>query len=144
MRIKQSNNYGWERPEIMHKYSLMWCSRLKFIANEHKFLNNMLKDKIFSFAESHLIPKGEKLMEQLDELQKEAEMLVHKIELHRNGLRILFDGIDNQEDWNYKHEHRKLLIKMHEFDSKNNFLKKEIFRTITEALKHHKQKRLLN
>lgn len=144
MRIKQTNYYGWERPDIMHNYSLMWCSRLKFIANEHKFLKNMLKDKIFSLAESHLIPKGEKLMEELDALKKEADMLVRKIELHRNGLRILFDGLNDQDDWNYKHEHRKLMIKMHEFDSKNSCLKKEIFKTITEALKHHKQKRLLN
>ena len=143
MKTKKSNNYGWERPEIMHKYSLMWCSRLKFISKEQEFLKNMLKEKIFTIAESHLIPQAEKLMEELDELKKEADIMVHKIDLHRNGLRVLFDKIDNQDDWDYKHAHRKLMIKMHEFDGKNQCLKKEIFKTITDAIRHQKQKRLM-
>ncbi len=142
MKTKISNNYGWERPEIMHKYSVMWCSRLNFILKEQEFLTRMLKEKVYSIVESHLTAKAEKLIEQLEELKKEAHDLLRGVNIHRNGLRVLFDGIQNQDDWDYKHAHRKLMIKMHEFDSTNQCLKKEIFHTITEAIKHQKQKRL--
>ncbi|WP_159039923.1 hypothetical protein [Christiangramia fulva] len=142
MRTKISNCYGWERPEIMHKYSVMWCSRLNFISKEQEFLTRMLKEKVFLIMDSDLTAKAEKLIEQLDHLKKEAISLLRQVNLHRNGLRILFDKVTHEEDWDYKHAHRKLMIKMHEFDSKNQALKKEIFRTITTAIKHQKQKRL--
>lgn len=142
MKTKLSNNYGWERPDIMHKYSVMWCSRLNFISKEQEFLKRMLKEKVFSIVDANLTAKAEDLIEKLEELKAEADMLIHKVSLHRNGLRVLFDGINNQDDWDYKHDHRKLLIKMHEFDSKNQCLKKEIFKTISSAIKHQKQKKL--
>lgn len=142
MKTKVSNNYGWERPEIMHKYSVMWCSRLNFISKEQQFLKKLLNEKVFSIVDANLTSKTEDLIEKLEGLKKEAEILLHKVNLHRNGLRVLFDGIHNQEEWDYKHNHRKLLIKMHEFDSKNQSLKKEIFKTISDAIKHQKQKRL--
>lgn len=142
MKTKISNNYGWERPEIMHKYSIMWCSRLNFISKEQEFLTKMLKEKVFSIVDVHLTAKAEQLIERLDSLKKEAQSLLGQVSLHRNGLKVLFDGLDNQDDWDYKHAHRKLMIKMHEFDSNNQNLKKEIFRTITAAIKHQKQKQL--
>lgn len=142
MKTKLSNNYGWERPDIMHKYSVMWCSRLNFISKEQEFLKRMLKERVFSIVDANLTAKAEDLIEKLEELKTEADMLIRKVSLHRNGLRVLFDGINDQEDWDYKHDHRKLLIKMHEFDSKNQNLKKEIFKTISNAIKHQKQKRL--
>lgn len=143
MEIQASNNfYGWENPEVMHTYSVMWHSRLNFINKEQEFLAQMLKEKIFNLLQSHLLSRAENLFKQLEQLKKEAQSLIEKVVRHKNGLRIPFDGIESAEDWDYKHQHRKLMIKMHEFDSKNQNLKKEIFRTISEAIKHQKQKLL--
>ncbi|MCP9200860.1 hypothetical protein MKO06_13145 [Gramella sp. GC03-9] len=143
MRTKEINSYGWERPDIIHKNSIMWDSRLSFIVKELDFLNSMLNANIYPIVESHLIEKSEVLKEQLKDLKTEVSSLLTKIKMHINGVKILFDkSIKTEEDYNYKHEHRKIMIKMHEFDSSYQNLKKEIFKTVTEAWKHQKQKKL--
>lgn len=143
MKAKVSNNYGWERPDIMHKNSVMWHSRLKFILKELEFLNNLLKENVFPITESHLAGKAEDLIEKLGSLEKEVSILDSKVGQHMNGLKVLFDDKkQNQKEWDYKHEHRKLMIKVHEFDSNYQNLKKEIFKTVTAAIKHQKQKRI--
>lgn len=143
MKTRISNNYGWERPDIMHKNSVMWHSRLRFILKEVEFLNNLLKENVFPITESHLAGKAEDLIEKLESLKKEVSILESKVSQHKNGLRVLFEEKkQNQQEWDYKHEHRKLMIKVHEFDSTYQNIKKEIFRTVTKAIKHQKQKRI--
>lgn len=143
MKTRVSNNYGWERPDLMHKNSVMWHSRLKFILKELEFLNNLLRENVFPITESHLAGKAEDLIERLESLENEVGVLESKVSKHMNGLNILFDNMkQKQKEWDYKHEHRKLMIKVHEFDSNYQNLKKEIFRTVTSAIKHQKQKRI--
>ena len=143
MNTRISNNYGWERPDLMHKNSVMWNSRLSFIIKELEFLNTLLNDNIYPILESHLTQKTEMLKEEILSLKTEVTGLLNKIKMHINGVKILFDHTNRlQEDWTYKHEHRKIMIKMHEFDSKYQCLKKEIFRTVKDAIRHHKQKRI--
>ncbi|MCH4824383.1 hypothetical protein ML462_14515 [Gramella lutea] len=143
MKTKSSNAYGWESPEIIHKYSVIWHSRLSFILKELEFLKTLLNNNIFPIVESHLADKAEDYLEELAELRKEVSSLLHKVTMHKNGVKILFLKQPLYEnDWDYKHEHRKLLIKMHEFDSKFQILKKEIFRLVKDAIKHQKQKRI--
>lgn len=143
MKTKISNNYGWERPDLMHRNSVMWDSRLSFILKELQFLNTLLNENIYPIVESNLATKSEELIEQLSELKTEVSVLLDKIHMHINGVKILFDNTNKSDiGWGYKHEHRKIMIKMHEFDSKYQCLKKEIFKVITEALRHQKQKRI--
>ena len=138
-----SNAYGWESPDIIHQYSVIWHSRLNFILKELEFLKGLLNNNIFPIVESHLTEKAENFMEQLSELKKEVSTLLQKVALHKNGVKILFLKQPAYEnEWDYKHEHRKLMIKMHEFDSKYQIIKKEIFRIVKEAIKHQKQKRI--
>ncbi|MDX1761837.1 MAG: hypothetical protein R3218_06750 [Christiangramia sp.] len=143
MKTKVSSAYGWEGPEIMNKYSTIWYSRLNFILKELEFLKDLLNKNIFPIVESHLNMQAEKYLEKLSELKTEVSNLLHKIELHKNGVKALFiKQAPYENEWNYKHEHRKLLIKMHEFDSKYQAIKKEIFRTVKDAIRHQKQKRI--
>lgn len=143
MKAQISNNYGWERADLMHKGSVMWHSRLNFILKELQFLNTLLNENIYPIVESNLAAKSEELIEQLIVLKIEVPELLNKIHMHINGERILFENSNKSENsWGYKHEHRKIMIKMHEFDSKYQCLKKEIFKVVTEALKHQKQKRI--
>ena len=143
MYTKISNAYGWESPEIIHNYSVIWHSKLNFILKKIEFLKDLLKNNIFSIVETHLTRKGEKYMEELKEMKSEVSSLLNKVTLHKNGVKILFvRQFPYDSVWDYKHEHRKLMIKMHEFDSKYQLIKKEIFGMVKEAIKHFKQKRI--
>lgn len=143
MKTKISNDYGWESPDIMHKFSNAWNSKLSFINKEVDFLTDLLNQNVYPIVESHLICQAEKFIEDLQQLKNEMSSLLKSIREHKNKVKILFsEGQVNDQQWAYKHEHRKLMIKMHEFDSKYQNLKKSIFRTVKEALKHHKQKLL--
>lgn len=143
MKTKISNNYGWERPDLMHKNSVMWHSRLSFILKELDFLNSLLNENVFPIVESHMVPEAENLKEKIVDLKIEVSDLLSKVRVHKNGLKILFGDMNkHEEDWDYKHQHRKIMIKMHEFDSKYQNMKKQIFRTVTQAIRHKKQKRI--
>lgn len=143
MKTKVSNAYGWECPEVMHKYSMMWHSRLSFILKELDFLKELLNQHIYPIVESHLTQEAEKYLEVISDLHKEVAALLQKVSLHKNGVKILFlKQAPYENEWDYKHEHRKLMIKMHEFDSKYQAVKKEIFRVVKNAIRHQKQKRI--
>ena len=143
MKTKVSNAYGWECPEIMHKNSTIWYSRLSFILKEVEFLKDLLNKNIFPIVESHLTTKAEKFLEKLAEFKSEVSELLNKVSLHKNGVKILFiKQAPYENEWDYKHEHRKLMIKMHEFDSKYQAIKKQIFSIVKEAIRHQKQKRI--
>ncbi|SDR92576.1 hypothetical protein [Gramella sp. MAR_2010_147] len=141
MNTRISNDYGWESPHLMHTYSNVWDSKLNFISKEVEFLKNLLHQNVYSIVGSELSREAEKFIQELGELKIEMSSLIELIHDHKNKLKILFSDLKNTEQsWAYKHEHRKLMIKMHEFDSKYQNLKKSVFRTIKKALKHHKQK----
>ncbi|MCG9972801.1 hypothetical protein [Christiangramia crocea] len=143
MKTKASNNYGWERPDLMHKNSVMWHSRLSFILKELDFLNNLLNENVFPIVESHMVTEAEKLKEKLMDLKTEVSNLLSKVSVLRNGLKILFEGVEKfEQEWDYKHQHRKIMIKVHEFDSKYQNIKKEIFKMVTQAIRHNKQKQI--
>lgn len=143
MKTKVTNNYGWERPDLMHKNSVMWHSRLSFILKELQFLNSLLNENVFPIVESHTEIQAESLKEKLVNLKIEVMSLLTKVTNHKNGLKILFHETEQfEEEWDYKHQHRKLMIKVHEFDSTYQNTKKEIFRLVTQAIKHNKQKRI--
>ncbi|MDR5589903.1 hypothetical protein [Christiangramia sp. SM2212] len=143
MKTKISNDYGWESPDIMHKYSSVWNSKLNFIYKEVDFLTDLLNQNVYPIVESHLTKQAEKFIQDLNKLKNEMSDLLKSIRDHKNRVKILFsEGQLGEQKWAYKHEHRKLMIKMHEFDSKYQNLKKSIFKTVKEALRHQKQKLL--
>jgi GTP:adenosylcobinamide-phosphate guanylyltransferase len=104
----------------------------------------MLKEYTLPIIESHLLSKVKGLIDRLTKYKQQTETILNKITVHRNGLQVMVDGINQLEEENkYKKEHRKLLIDVNQFSLEYNDLKKEIFRTISQALKQQKQKRLL-
>lgn len=135
----------WKSAEEMHFSSIQWISELNFIKDEHLFFEDMLKEYTLPIIESHLLSKAKDLIDRLTKHQQKTELLLNKITAHRNGLQIMIDGINQLEEENkYKKEHRKLLIEVNQFELEYNDLKKEIFKTVSQALKQQKQKRLLS
>jgi len=135
----------WKSAEEMHFSSIQWISELNFIKDEDQFFEDMLKEYTMPIIESHLLSKVKGLIDRLTKYKQKTETLLNKILEHRNGLQIMVDGINQLEEENrYKKEHRKLLIDVNQFSLEYNDLKKEIFETISQALKLQKQKRLLS
>lgn len=135
----------WKSAEEMHFSSNQWISELNFIKDEHLFLEAMLKEYTMPIIESHLLSKVRDLIARITKYHQKTETLLNRITEHRNGLQIMVDGINQLEEENgYKKEHRELLIDINQFSLEYNDLKKEIFKTVSQALKQQKQKRLLS
>jgi hypothetical protein len=135
----------WKSAEEMHFSSNQWISELNFIKDEHQFFEDVLKEYTLPIIESHLLSKVKDIIYRLTKYKQKVETLLNKITEHRNGLQVMVDGINQLEEENiYKKEHRKLLIDENQFSLEYNDLKKEIFETISQALKQQKQKRLLS
>ena len=135
----------WKSVEEMHFSSNQWISELKFIQDEHQFFADMLKEYTLPIIESILLPKVKDLIDRLTKYKQKTETLLNKITEHRNALQVMVDGVNQLEEENrYKKEHRELLIEVNQFSMEYNDLKKEIFKTVSQALKQQKQKRLLS
>lgn len=135
----------WKNSEEMHFSSVQWISELNFIKDEHLFFEDMLKEYTLPIIESHLFPKVKELINRLTESKQMATNILNKTTKHKNGLQIMIDGINQiEEEKKYKEDHKHLLKEVHEFSKEYNALKKEIFQTVSQALKHQKQKRLLS
>lgn len=144
MKPKPSFNYiEWKSAEEMHYSSLQWLSELNFIKDEHIFFQDMLKEYTLPIIESKLFPQVKAQILALQNSETELFELHKQVTEHRNGLKIMVDGIDQPaEEKTYKQEHRELLNRFISFTEKFHHLKQEIFKNVSLALK--KQKRLLN
>jgi len=135
----------WKSAEEMHFSSIQWISELNFFKDEHQFFEDMLKEYTMPIIESHLLSKVKHLIDRLTKYNQKIKTLLNKITEHRNGLQVMIDGIDQLEEENrYKKEHRKILTDVNQFSLEYFDLKKEIFETVSHALKQQKQKRLLS
>lgn len=135
----------WKSAEEMHFSSLQWISELNFIKDEHHFFEDMLKEYTLPIIESHLFSRVKDQIDRLTKSEQRADTLLKSTIKHRNDLQIMVDGINQLEDEKkYKKEHRKLLIVVNQYLLEYNDLKKEIFETVSQALKQQKQKRLLS
>ncbi|WP_300441483.1 hypothetical protein [Christiangramia sp.] len=141
MDTRFSNYYGWESPDVMHTSSMAWYSKLNFINKEVEFLKTLLNQYLSAIGDIGLLKQVKKISEEFDRVKSEILELTTLIQAHRNNLKILYSNLNYAEQqWSYKHEHRKLMIKMHEFDSKYRSSKRAVFQTIKEIFLYQKQK----
>ncbi|APG59496.1 hypothetical protein [Christiangramia salexigens] len=143
MKTRTHQRFKWQSVEEMHLYSTLWNSKMEFVLDECTCLETMLKDKVFFFNESHLTKKAYGLIAKIKTIHQEASGLLIKINNHRNKLRIMFNSTESFDStWAYKHEHRKLLIKLNELLGDFKLMKTGILRTVCDAMKFHKQRRI--
>ncbi|MFO7719762.1 MAG: hypothetical protein R6W85_04900 [Gillisia sp.] len=135
----------WKSSDEMHYSCLQWISELNFIKDEQIFFQDMLKEYTLPILESHLLEEAKALIFKLTDSEKQVENLLKETTKHRNGLQIMVDGIDQpDQEKQYREEHRRLLKEVNSFTIEYQALKKDIFTTVTRALKQQKQKKLLN
>ncbi|MCF4102710.1 hypothetical protein L1I30_13615 [Gillisia sp. M10.2A] len=134
----------WKSADEMDHTTNQWISEMKFIKDEHLFFKDMLKEYTLPIIESNLFPQVKVLIDQLTTSEKKVDTLLKDVQNHKNGIEVLVDLKDEPaKERAYKEEHRNLLQEVNSFTEVYNKMKKEIFATVSQALKHLKQKRLL-
>ncbi len=132
-------------PDELHVESLNWISELKFIKDEQRFLNELLKSFTLQLLENQEFSKNREIINNLTKIRKGGEQLLKKLINHENELLILVDGIDQiKEEKHYRFLHSTYLLEVTNYFNDYKSLKKEIFSVIKQILKQEKQKRLLN
>ena len=81
-------------PDELHVESLNWISELKFIKDEQRFLNDLLKSFTLQLLENQEFSKNREIINNLTKIRKGGEQLLKKLINHENELLILVDGID--------------------------------------------------
>ncbi len=143
----KAHNYRyieWKTPDEMHFSSLQWKSELSFIKDEHRFFEDMLKEYTMPIIESHLFSRIKELIDQLGLSGKDLKVLENRVSEHINRLRSLLENLDEPREGRvYRKEHKEILNDVNHFSRQYKRLKREIFETVSKAMKQQKQKRLL-
>ena len=132
-------------PDELHVESLNWISELKFIKDEQKFLEDLLKSYTIQLLENQDFSKNREIINDLTKIRKSGEHLLKKLINHENELLILVDGIDQiKEEKHYRFLHSTYLLEVTNYFNEYKDIKKEIFSAVKKIMKQEKQKRLLN
>ncbi|MFD0976934.1 hypothetical protein [Salinimicrobium gaetbulicola] len=135
----------WKTPDEMHFSSLQWQSELNFYKDEQRFFEDMLKEYTMPIIESNLFSRIQDLITELSASEKELKQLHEQVNDHTNRLERLVENVDEpSEGRTYRQQHKNILQLINDFTKRYKQLKKDIFGSVTEALKHQKQKRLLS
>ena len=145
METQKNRKYvEWLNADIMHEASRNWLSELRFIKDEQQFLSNLIKSYTLQLIDASHFAESKKIVETLEALQKKNKKYIETVKTHENELLIMVDGIDQlQEEEAYRNKHRTLLVNINYYFKEYRKLKKQVFRTIEDIMKHEKQKRLL-
>lgn len=145
METQKNRKYvEWLNADIMHEASRNWLSELRFIKDEQQFLSNLIKSYTLQLIDASHFAESKKIVETLEALQKKNKKYIETVKAHENELLIMVDGIDQlQEEEAYRNKHRTLLVNINYYFKEYRKLKKQVFRTIEDIMKHEKQKRLL-
>ena len=134
----------WKTPDEMHFSSLQWQSELNFFKDEHLFFEDMLKEYTMPIIESNLFTRIQELINDLTASEKELKQLQEQVNEHTNRLQRLVENVDEPREGKiYRQEHKNILQLMNDYTKKYKQRKKDIFSSVSEAMKHQKQKRLL-
>jgi len=132
-------------PVELHVESLNWISELKFIKDEQRFLDELLKLYTIQLIENQDFSKNKEIISHLSKLEKNGEELLKTIINHENELLILVDGIDQiKEEKHYRVLHSTYLMQVTNYFNEYKDVKREIFDVVKKIIKHEKQKKLLN
>ncbi|GAL65809.1 hypothetical protein [Jejuia pallidilutea] len=145
MEAQNSPKYKvWLNADVMHEASRNWLSELRFIKDEQQFLTNLIKSYTLQLIDETHFSESQKIVEALSDMQKQNKTFIETVKTHENQLLIMVDGVDQiKEEQAYKEAHRVLIIDINAYFKRYRALKKQLFQTIEDIMKHEKQKRLL-
>ena len=134
----------WLNAENMHRDSRNWLSELEFAKDEELFLDDLIKSYTLQLIDSKHFAQSKKVVDKLNDIQKETNSLLEIVKNHEKGLKIMVDGINEfDKEKAFKNKHLKIMINEKNFLEKYRTLKSELFTVVKGILKEGKQKRLL-
>ncbi|AUC81133.1 hypothetical protein [Lacinutrix sp. Bg11-31] len=134
----------WISAEEMHEVTKQWLSDLKFIADEQKFFQDLIKNYTIQLVDKSVFADTKVTIDALEKSKNKTKNLLAAIKRHGNDLEILVDGIDQlKEEKTYKKKHREFISLMSAFFIEYQTLKTQLFLIVKKALKKENQQRLL-
>lgn len=141
---KKPKYVEWLSSDVMHKASRNWLSELRFIKDEQRFFENLIKSYTLQLIDSEHFSESKLLIDKLSTLRMKNKAFIETVKTHENELLIMVDGIDQlKKEEAYKAKHREIAIDINKYFKDYRNLKKRLFETIENIMKHEKQKRLL-
>lgn len=143
---KQKYSYiEWLSGEEMHEISKKWMSELKFVKDEQRFLDDLVKSYTLQLVDKKVFDKSRKIINEISKAEKEVVVLMKKVQSHENLLEIMINDIDELiMEKAYLETHWQLTDKIEQYMINYRNLKSALFRIISGLMKKSKQKRLLN
>lgn len=143
---QQNTNYvEWFSAENMHKHTQDWLSELNFVKDEHLFFEDLVKTYTNQLIATKKFSENKDIIDAINRSEKRNAMLIDAVQVHRNALEIIIDGIDQpKEEENYKNEHGNLIMMVSNYLKDYRSLKSQLFSLFEDLLKKEKQQRLLD
>lgn len=135
----------WKSPEEMHDTTIQWISELKFVKDEQRFLNDLIRSYTLPITSLGIFEESRKLVTAISNSELEVKQLLKRVQIHENQLSIMLDDIDQPKmEKAYTETHRDLLTEIDVCLINYRKLKGSLFKMISKVIKKEKQKRLLN
>jgi len=122
--------------EDMHFESLQWISELKFISDEQRFFNHLLKKYSDRPSVQDQYPEILELVNKLSTSKREGTLLLSNVQKHDNELDLLMDDMDQPyEEKNVMANHNELIDKVDSFLHDFKEIKMNVFINIISIMK---------
>lgn len=128
--------------EELHHDSKVWLSEIRFIKDEIRFLEHLLRANYIDCLSAGLYKKIEILVDKMavERVAGETlEIVIKEQEAILSNLIRLDSVLSNK---NYLENHRKLEFEMDYFDKKYKRIKKQIFEIIEHIIRQRDQKKI--
>jgi len=144
-KTKKHRYIKWKSPEEMHDTTIQWISELKFVKDEQRFLNDLIRSYTLQITSLGIFEESRKLVTAISNSELEVEQLLKRVKIHENQLSIMLDDVDQPKmEKAYTETHRDLLTEIDVCLVNYRKLKESLFKMISKVIKKEKQKRLLN
>ena len=134
----------WSTPEELHTECMEWASQLKFIKDEQRFLDRLIKEYTLSLISEETYNDSLKLVGELNTEEKELSKLLKRVKDHTNTFEILLDNTaDERKGVAYKEIHYYLKVDVFTYAKKYRETKTALFKKIKKLMKSEKRNHLL-
>tara|TARA_R100000935_G_scaffold15425_2_gene30799 strand:+ start:24927 stop:25364 length:438 start_codon:yes stop_codon:yes gene_type:complete len=134
----------WSTPEELYSECLEWASQLKFIKDEQRFLDNLIKEYTVSLISEDAYNDSLKLVGELNTEEKELSKLFKRVKDHTNSIEVLLDATaDERKGAAYREIHYYLKVDVFTYAKKYRETKTALFKKIKKLMKNEKRCHLL-
>ena len=132
-KTKKHRYIKWKSPEEMHDTTIQWISELKFVKDEQRFLNDLIRSYTLQITSLGIFEESRKLVTAISNSELEVEQLLKRVKIHENQLSIMLDDVDQPKmEKAYTETHRDLLTEIDVCLVNYRKLKESLFKMISK------------